>query len=452
MKTLLLIDADASFLKKLQALLEPTAVKLVVEKSGSAAVKTANDLAPDAIILNLELGDVNGFLVCSSLKKSPATRDIPILITSSQKTEEDFEQHRKLKFRADGYYRKPVAREDLVAMLVEHLGPETVRSSGANPLTDDFTEENIDKLLDTTFLDFSETGEGEEIEPEPAAVSEPETTDAPATGSVPDTGDDFLLSDEDIALDDVPAEATARLAPEADAEEDGEDFSDILEDVAPELEEVVTDEPQPDAGSEPVSRDPAPETASPKVQTADDFAEIVEPLKQQVREQSVQIISLEKENAFLKNENKELLMNLTSLKADTEEKVAEEQEKNAELVKQVANLEEQLSDMVNRHATAVEERDALGARVEELAPLTDRVAELERELASVREERDRFQQDLDSIRAERDRLQEERDAARDEQARLTGELEDRNRDYRERISRLSGLLKDAVSTVELPEE
>src|ERR1051325_8501693 len=58
---------------------------------------------------------MNGFSVCNKLKRDPALKDVPLIIMSSESTEETFEQHRRLRTRAEDYVHKPIAFEDLIA-------------------------------------------------------------------------------------------------------------------------------------------------------------------------------------------------------------------------------------------------------------------------------------------------------------------------------------------------
>ena len=62
---------------------------------------------------------MNGFSVCNKLKKDPQLKDVPLIIMSSESSDETFEQHRKLRTRAEDYVHKPIAWHDLLA----HIQP-----------------------------------------------------------------------------------------------------------------------------------------------------------------------------------------------------------------------------------------------------------------------------------------------------------------------------------------
>jgi len=439
MKTILIVDSDTEFRKQIKELVNPDQVKIMTTTNGSEVVRSAGDTQPDAIILNLELKDMNGFLVCSSLKKSPLTKEIPVLITSDTKGEEDFEQHRKLKFRADGYYRKPLSKEDLSAILLETLGASAVRSDLEHPLASEFTEENIDKLLDSTFLDAAEESE--------------------TSGSLAEVDEEIPLEIEDKEPEPEPK------APISD------DLSLRVEDISDDFE---AEEPEPA---------PAPEKAKPEpaskedVHTVSDNANVLEPLKQELRETTAKIISLEKENEFLTSENRNLLMNITTLKADIEEKVALDQKKTTELEEQIGHLEAGLSEMTEKNRQLNEQADSekhgLEKAQQQIELQTGRLEELTEEFRNKQNEIDRIKQERDEAKAKAITAEQERDEARQELSSLktgfeekeamlmttienltknTRELEDQNKKQKERLDKLGGVLRDAVKTVDLSEE
>src|SRR6478735_7543672 len=60
---------------------------------------------------------VNGFSVCNKLKRDAALKDVPLIIMSSDSTEETFEQHRRLRTRAEDYLHKPISFDALLARI-----------------------------------------------------------------------------------------------------------------------------------------------------------------------------------------------------------------------------------------------------------------------------------------------------------------------------------------------
>lgn len=114
MKKILIIDSDVEFLNSLSSELKSAGYDVVVASYAAAGLKMTEGVS--LIILSVELPDMNGFVVCSQLKRDAMTADIPVFITSSANSTVAFEQHLNLANHADGYFLKPV---DVQAMLQE---------------------------------------------------------------------------------------------------------------------------------------------------------------------------------------------------------------------------------------------------------------------------------------------------------------------------------------------
>lgn len=114
MKKVLIIDTDTGLLGTLSQELSEAGYYVVTQTSGHAGLTQAADAA--LVIVSVELLDMNGFMVCSTLKRNPQTANIPVFITSSAETTDAFEQHLTLANHADGYFLKPL---DVTVMLQE---------------------------------------------------------------------------------------------------------------------------------------------------------------------------------------------------------------------------------------------------------------------------------------------------------------------------------------------
>ena len=63
--------------------------------------------SPSVIILSVEPRKV-GYAISNKLRRSPSLREVPLVMISSEETLATFEQHKKLKSRADEYLLKPL--------------------------------------------------------------------------------------------------------------------------------------------------------------------------------------------------------------------------------------------------------------------------------------------------------------------------------------------------------
>ena len=83
--------------------------------TGEEALKAAEDLQPDAIILDLMLPGIDGTQVCQTLKGDDATRAIPVIMLTAKSEESDIVEG--LETGADDYVTKPFSPKVLIARL-----------------------------------------------------------------------------------------------------------------------------------------------------------------------------------------------------------------------------------------------------------------------------------------------------------------------------------------------
>lgn len=107
----LIIESDSAFAQEASEALRQRGVETTIVEDGEKGMEAARAERPDALILSVELGDrpQAGFSICNRIKKDEVLKEIPLLLVSANATEEAFEQHRKLRTRADQYLRKPFA-------------------------------------------------------------------------------------------------------------------------------------------------------------------------------------------------------------------------------------------------------------------------------------------------------------------------------------------------------
>src|SRR5579862_4510767 len=113
----LVFESDAQFAGELRSELTKLGCSVQVVDDGNAGLQQAASARPDLILLSIELPRMNGFSVCNKLKKDPALKDVPLIIMSSESSDETFEQHKKLRTRAEDYVHKPIAFGELL----EHI-------------------------------------------------------------------------------------------------------------------------------------------------------------------------------------------------------------------------------------------------------------------------------------------------------------------------------------------
>jgi CheY-like chemotaxis protein len=85
----LLVDDDDTVRRSVRAALEPIGWQVSEAENGQVAVDTLAAARPDVIILDLMMPQMDGFEFLERLRGRPDWREIPVVITSKDLTDED---------------------------------------------------------------------------------------------------------------------------------------------------------------------------------------------------------------------------------------------------------------------------------------------------------------------------------------------------------------------------
>ncbi len=149
----LVFESDIVFAGELRSELGSLGCTTTVVDDGNVGLQQAASEKPDLILLSIELPRMNGFSVCNKLKKDPNLKDVPLIIMSSESSDETFEQHKKLRTRAEDYVHKPIAFGELLQHIqgFVHLGSAAsggTEADGAIVIDDEIEVGATDYLLD----------------------------------------------------------------------------------------------------------------------------------------------------------------------------------------------------------------------------------------------------------------------------------------------------------------
>ncbi|MDC0715310.1 response regulator [Nannocystis bainbridge] len=135
MHSALIIDADGKTPATLKNILAPYGFEFTITENGPEAVNVARQAAPDIIFLRAELPLTSGFSVCNRLRRHEDTKRIPLIMYSSNVSEDVFEQHRNLKTHADDYLRLPLDEGRLISAIrpVLPIGEAKAEAAPAHP-------------------------------------------------------------------------------------------------------------------------------------------------------------------------------------------------------------------------------------------------------------------------------------------------------------------------------
>jgi len=113
--TILVIDDQPFFTTMLRNVLEQQGFAVLTAGSGPAGIALAKQAKPDAILLDIEMPEMDGFAVCQQLKADPELQRIPVMILTSS---DDAKLNQKaFTAGADITALKAVSGERLVNML-----------------------------------------------------------------------------------------------------------------------------------------------------------------------------------------------------------------------------------------------------------------------------------------------------------------------------------------------
>jgi CheY-like chemotaxis protein len=82
-KKILVVDDDKDIREIITFILESEGFLVYGLDNGREVAKTVHEERPNLILLDVQLGDMDGRDVCRELKQQPETKDIPIVIISA---------------------------------------------------------------------------------------------------------------------------------------------------------------------------------------------------------------------------------------------------------------------------------------------------------------------------------------------------------------------------------
>ena len=109
---LLIVDDEEKNIKLLKGMLHSENYVIHEALSGETALGKIVETAPDLILLDVMMPNLNGFEVCQRLKQDKKTRSIPVVMVTALKEKED--RLKAMEVGADDFLSKPVDRTELL--------------------------------------------------------------------------------------------------------------------------------------------------------------------------------------------------------------------------------------------------------------------------------------------------------------------------------------------------
>jgi len=128
MPKVLVVDDSLSVRKVVQRALESKRIEVLSAASGSEAMEQIAREAPDLIVCDVIMPDMDGYQICDFVKKHPTLGHTPVLLISGIVNSTVLE--RATKVRSDDVMRKPFAADELLHR-IESLLPASGRPAPA---------------------------------------------------------------------------------------------------------------------------------------------------------------------------------------------------------------------------------------------------------------------------------------------------------------------------------
>ncbi|MGD1874083.1 MAG: EAL domain-containing protein [Mastigocoleus sp.] len=124
---ILVVDDTPCNLNVLFSHLREAGFKVLVAQTGENALKSAEYIKPNLILLDILMSGVDGFEVCSRLKQNQTTKDIPIIFMTA--LSDSTNKVQGFELGAVDYITKPIQKEELLARIHTHISIEKMRQN-----------------------------------------------------------------------------------------------------------------------------------------------------------------------------------------------------------------------------------------------------------------------------------------------------------------------------------
>src|SRR5438445_8357900 len=119
MHRILVIEDHAPMRENLVLMLEMEGFAVFWAEQGRRGVELARSQAPDLILCDVMMPELDGYGVLQALRADPQTATIPFIFLSAKG--EKVDQRAGMNLGADDYLVKPVAKEELLAAVAARL-------------------------------------------------------------------------------------------------------------------------------------------------------------------------------------------------------------------------------------------------------------------------------------------------------------------------------------------
>lgn len=224
---ILVADDSVTIQKVVELTFSREGVELTPARSGQEALRMAQEIKPDLMLIDLSMPDMSGYEVCATLRKSPLFKEVPIILLAG--TFEPFNEAEGRRVGANDFVSKPFDSQTLIGKVRQLLsarpGPPVVEVVPEPPAAPPPPEEFLFELQEAP------SAAGLALEPPTPAVQEPLTQVMPEEPAIPVY---------DLTLEEGPGFPLGSVVPDSPPELAFELPELAVEPPAPAVQEVQT--------------------------------------------------------------------------------------------------------------------------------------------------------------------------------------------------------------------
>lgn len=118
-KTIFVVEDEESLLKLESILLTSKGFEVIGAANGSIALDILAKEKVDLVLLDIMLPEIDGFEVCRRIKNNPETRNLPVIMLTAKKSQEDLSRGDEVG--ADWYVTKPFKSAKVIETIERFL-------------------------------------------------------------------------------------------------------------------------------------------------------------------------------------------------------------------------------------------------------------------------------------------------------------------------------------------
>ena len=119
MSTILIVEDNERNMKLVRDILQHHGHTVVEATTGNDGARLANARAPDLVLMDIQLPDIDGITALARMRENPALDAVPVLAVSASVMPD--EQHKIVSSGFDAYLTKPISLKPFLATVARYL-------------------------------------------------------------------------------------------------------------------------------------------------------------------------------------------------------------------------------------------------------------------------------------------------------------------------------------------